>query len=195
MPRLTAALSAILLAALQAACTDASTSVMPLPSTTSATSASRLTASSEDELPVHKIEILDACDPASFDAVFGPGTCTRPGGFAFDKFIAEVTAKGEADAWRFATRNVNARVGQTLLAINRGGEVHTFTEVKKFGGGIIDPLNQLSGNTEVAPECKALAPSDFIAPGGSRSDEVEGAELYQCCIHPWMRTVVTVHGT
>jgi hypothetical protein len=55
-------------------------------------------------------------------------------------------------------------------------------------------LNQLSGNTEVAPECKALTPSDFIAPGGSRSDEVEGAELYQCCIHPWMRTVVRVHG-
>jgi hypothetical protein len=192
MPRFTAALAAILLTALQAACTDAGTSVMPLPS---ANTASRLEASADDEGPVRKIEILDACDPTSFDAVLGAGTCTRPGGFAFDKFIAEVTAKGEADAWRFASSNVNARVGQTLLAINRGGETHTFTEVEKFGGGIIPVLNQLSGNTEVAPECKALAPSEFIAPGGSRSDEVEGSELYQCCIHPWMRTVVTARGT
>ena len=35
--------------------------------------------------------------------------------------------------------------------------------------------------------------SDRIPPGGTYSDEVEetGTELYQCCIHPWMRTTVT----
>jgi hypothetical protein len=58
-------------------------------------------------------------------------------------------------------------------------------------------LNQLSGNTEPAPECLALAPTAFIAPGGTGHDEVEepGTELYQCCIHPWMRTVVHGRGT
>jgi hypothetical protein len=33
----------------------------------------------------------------------------------------------------------------------------------------------------------------FVPPGGTYTDEVEeeGSELYQCCIHPWMRTVMT----
>ena len=90
----------------------------------------------------------------------------------------------------FFTPIIEAKVGQTLLAINRGGEEHTFTEVEEFGGGVVDILNQLSGNTEVAPECLALAPSDRIPAGGTFTDEVEetGTELYQCCIHPWMRT-------
>jgi hypothetical protein len=79
-----------------------------------------------------------------------------------------------------------------MLAINRGGEVHTFTEVEEFGGGIVPLLNQLSHNTAVAPECQALAPSDFVPAGGTTSDDVEeaGVEHYQCCIHPWMRTTV-----
>src|SRR4051812_39172294 len=192
MPRFTAALTAILVAGLQAACTDLSTPVAPQPSSATA---SRAGAAASDEGPVRRIEMLDACDPESFNAVIGAGACTRPGGLTFDKFIAQVTAKGLADAWRFAPGNVNARVGQTLLAINRGGETHTFTEVEEFGGGIVPGLNALSGNPVVAPECLNLAPSEFIAPGGSRTDEVEGPELYQCCIHPWMRTVVTVHGT
>jgi plastocyanin len=142
---------------------------------------------------VRRIEMLDACDPASFDAVLGAGSCTRAGGLAFSSFIDQVTRKGEAGAWRFAPGNVEARVGQMLLAINRGGETHIFTEVEAFGGGIVPVLNQLSGNTNVAPECQALAPSDFIPPGGTYSDEVEetGTELYQCCIHPWMRATVT----
>ena len=143
-----------------------------------------------------RIEMLDACDPLSFNAVLGQGACTRPGGLSFDTFIAQLTAKGVVDAWRFAPgSNVQARVGQELLAINRGGETHTFTEVEEFGGGIVPLLNQLSGNTEVAPECNP-ATLTFIPPGGTYSDEVEepGTEHYQCCIHPWMRATVTARG-
>jgi len=68
---------------------------------------------------------------------------------------------------------------------------------EEFGGGIVPLLNQLSGNTTVAPECLALEPDDFIPPGGSDSDdEVEvGTEKYQCCIHPWMRVTVTGRGS
>ena len=115
----------------------------------------------------------------------------------FTAIIDQLTAMGEVGAWRFApSNNVQAQVGQTLLAINRGGEVHTFTEVEEFGGGVVPLLNQLSHNTEVAPECLALAPSDFIPPGGTARDEVEepGTERYQCCIHPWMRAVVTARA-
>ena len=46
----------------------------------------------------------------------------------------------------------------------------------------------------MAPECQALAQDDFIPPGGfDDDDEVEepGTEKYQCCIHPWMRAIVT----
>jgi plastocyanin len=81
--------------------------------------------------------IHDACDPTSFDAVLGAGNCTRSGGLSFTNFIARVTDRGEAGAWTFAPSTVEARVGQTLLAINRGGEMHTFTEVEQFGGGIL----------------------------------------------------------
>ena len=189
MPRLSALLAATTFGVLLTACSDSLPIDQPAPT---APSASRVGTSGADD-GVRRIQILDACDPASFDAVLGAGSCARPGGLAFSSFIDQVTAKGEAGAWRFAPGNVEARVGQTLLAINRGGETHTFTEVEEFGGGIVPLLNQLTGNTTIAPECQALAPSDFIPAGGTFTDEVEetGTELYQCCIHPWMRTTVT----
>jgi hypothetical protein len=95
---------------------------------------------------------------------------------------------------RFAPPNVTMRVGEDLVAINKGGETHTFTEVEEFGGGIVPVLNQLTGLTTIAPECQQLAAGDFIAPGGSsRETEHEaGVEKYQCCIHPWMRAEVRI---
>ena len=192
MRRLTSLFTAAAIAVLQGACSDAGTVLPPAPT---APTASRAGAALAED-GVRRVEMLDACDPASFDAVLGAGACTRSGGLNFSDFIAQVTAKGEADAWRFVPgNNLEARVGETLLAINRGGEVHTFTEVARFGGGIIPLLNQLSHNPDVAPECQTLQPSDFIAAGGTTTDEVEGDELYQCCIHPWMRTTVHARGS
>ena len=80
------------------------------------------------------------------------------------------------------------------MAVNRGGETHTFTEVDEFGGGIVPDLNERMGLTEVAPECNMLAPADFIPAGGSSSEteDEEGVEKYQCCIHPWMRAEVHI---
>jgi plastocyanin len=143
---------------------------------------------------VRKVNMMDACDPASFNAAVGPGTCVRQGGMKFSVFIAQLAKHGEAGAWHFSPPNRQAKVGQTLLAVNLGGEVHTFTEVAEFGGGIVPDLNALSGNPVPAPECLDLEADDFVPPGGTYVDEVEeaGTELYQCCIHPWMRT--TVHA-
>ncbi len=193
MPRYPALLAALSITALVTACSDAGRISLPEP--TGATAARGGVAGAEGG--VRRIEMLDNCDPASFDAAVGAGTCTRSGGLTFDTFIAQLTAKGRADSWRFPPGNVQARVGQTLLAINRGGEAHTFTEVAEFGGGIVPLLNELTGETTVAPECEALGPSDFIPPGGTTSDEVEaaGTERYMCCIHPWMRTTVTARGS
>ena len=132
---------------------------------------------------------MDACDPTSFNAVLGAGTCARQGGVSFDVFIAQLTKHQFVGAWHFAPGVVNMQIGQTLVARNNGGEVHTFTEVENFGGGSVPVLNQLSGNPDPAPECLALTASDSIPPGGTTSDveDESGTELYQCCIHPWMR--------
>lgn len=145
-------------------------------------------------LAVRFVSMMDACDPATFNAVLGPGSCTRQGGVTFDKFIAQLQRNQMAGAWHFASPTVQARLGQTIIATNRGGEEHTFTRVAAFGGGIVPDLNQLSGNPTVAPECTQLDPDDFVEPGGTYSEEVDdgGTLLFQCCIHPWMRTEVHV---
>jgi plastocyanin len=140
-----------------------------------------------------QVQMMDACDPQSFNAVLGAGSCTRQGGVDFAKFLALLGKHQKVGAWHFAPPTLKVRVGQELLAINQGGEVHTFTEVEEFGGGIVPDLNNLSGEPVPAPECLSLEPGDFVPPGGTFTDEVEeeGTESYQCCIHPWMRTVVT----
>ncbi len=140
------------------------------------------------------LNMLDACDAATFNAAVGPGTCQRPGGMKFDQFIAELTKHHEVQAWDFAPPSFQARLGQTIVATNRGGEGHTFTHVAEFGGGIIPLLNELSGNPVVAPECTTLEADDFIPPGGTYTEDVDasGTQKFQCCIHPWMRTTARV---
>jgi len=136
------------------------------------------------------VNMLDACDPATFNAVIGEGSCTRPGGgVTFQTFIDQLMRHGVAAAWRFTPLNATMRVGDELVAVNQGGETHTFTEVAEFGGGIVDQLNTLAGVPVKAPECLTLDPDDFVAPGGTYRDETTeaGNEKYQCCIHPWMR--------
>jgi plastocyanin len=142
----------------------------------------------------HPIQLLDKCEPASFNAALGAGTCVKAGTVTFNNFIAQLTNRGFAEAWRFTPTSVQAKVGDKLLALNQGGEEHTFTEVDAFGGGIVPKLNELSHNPIVAPECNALLAGDFIPSGGSHVDELHdpGTELYQCCIHPWMRTVIHI---
>jgi hypothetical protein len=138
------------------------------------------------------VNMLDACDPTTFNAVIGDGACVREGGVTFSDFIAQLEAHGTAPAWRFAASNVEVREGDALNVINRGGEVHTFTEVAHFGGGFVAELNGVSGNPVPAPECLAIGSLVFVPPGGTQSVPVDeaGDENYQCCLHPWMRAVV-----
>ena len=79
---------------------------------------------------------------------------------------------------------------------DQGGEPHTFTEVRKFGGGFVEGLNdgeeivsECSGgfkNVEVA-KTRIIQGSDFRVTGLSK-----GEHRFQCCIHPWMRMTVEV---
>jgi plastocyanin len=139
------------------------------------------------------VNIEDACDPETFNAVIGPGTCVRSGGVVFPMFLDQLRRHGSIGAWHFGPPDMTLHQGDRFVAVNHGGETHTFTEVEEFGGGIVPLLNEAIGLTTVAPECQVLAPRDFIAAGATFQEEGEdegeqpGIVKYQCCIHPWMR--------
>jgi plastocyanin len=143
------------------------------------------------------IQIRDACDPATFNAALGAGTCVgRSGGITFATFQDALRRTGTVAAWQFDPPEMTVAEGTEVPVVNVGGEGHTFTEVEEFGGGVVDLLNQLSGNPEMAPECANALPGGLIAPGDRITEEFDEAgedEKYQCCIHPWMRTTVHVH--
>jgi plastocyanin len=183
MRRLTVTAGVALLAIIQGACSD---DEIPTSSVSPRGSASFAAAGNSDRV----VSIFDACDGPTFTQAHID--CSRQSGLTLDQFIADLGARGSVGAWHFAPSNINVFAGQTLNVINRGGETHTFTEVKQYGGGIVPLLNQLSGNPVPAPECLDQVHANFIASGGSHQELIddEGTELYQCCIHPWMRVVV-----
>jgi hypothetical protein len=144
-----------------------------------------------------QVQVLDDCDPATFNAAIGPGTCIKDGGTTFQEFIGQLLAQGRAPAWRFAPGQLKLDPGGTLAAQNRGGEDHTFTEVANFGGGCIQALNDLLRLTPV-PECAGFPGGAFAAtlvpPGGTVTTAPlpPGIHRFECLIHPWMRTTATV---
>jgi len=157
------------------------------------------------------IKIKDKCDPATFNAAVGMGACVGNGSVTFARFLDEVVGLQRAPQWQFAPSERRMNVGQSFVATNEGGETHTFTEVDKFGGGIVPLLNQDSGFTTFAPECTDGSPGgpfgflkfagpaaqSIVPPGGTfkdteTADDVGHPVLYQCCIHPWMHEVLTV---
>jgi hypothetical protein len=100
-------------------------------------------------------------------------------------------------AWRNEPSWLEVGAEGKVKAINQGGEDHTFTEVAQFGGGYEPPLNAPLGLTPV-PECAGgpanpTVANSFLHPGERLRIEglSPGTHLFQCCIHPWMRAVVT----
>jgi hypothetical protein len=69
------------------------------------------------------------------------------------------------------------------------------TEARRIAGGCIEELNEILGLTPV-PECGI--PGIFGATGLAPGGELEGGpldsgvHLFECLIHPWMRTTATV---
>jgi hypothetical protein len=144
-----------------------------------------------------KVKIQDDCDPA--DPRWTPtGGCLGEEGTVttdeFDVFSFMTTGSPLVasvighPAWRNDPGYLVLPFGDDLKVLNTGGRNHTFTEVANFGGGNVPPLS--SGLT-LAPEC----PGAQVVPAGGRTD-VSGLNVglhkFQCCIHPWMRTVVSV---
>lgn len=149
-----------------------------------------------------QVVALDECDPATFNAVLGPDFCKNVAlavlGFAttFNDLFAEAAAGTPDPKWDFEPDTVHMKEGTTLSVVDQGGEPHTFTEVAKFGGGFVEPLN---GGEPMAPECSggfanvAVAKTRILQ--GSQvqiTDLKKGEHLFECCIHPWMRVKVEV---
>lgn len=152
-----------------------------------------------------EFRLRDDCDPATFNAAVGPGTCTGNGGTTFQRFLQELQEDQTVGSWRINPDHTGIDAGQTSLLVSRAGELHTFTRVNKFGGGIVPLLNQLSGNTVVAAECENLNPvvatpgntpvfpfASVPGPTAGTAALPVGTTKFQCCIHPWMRTTVEV---
>jgi plastocyanin len=152
-----------------------------------------------------KVAMVDNCDPATFNAAIGPGTCAatpHKNDTTFADFVALLFSPLATNivghpAWQFSPGLVSVRAGQTVRVKNAGGEGHTFTEVEAFGGGFVPLLNGVSGPAGTVPLIQApacLASPTVVAPGGAF--EVNGlspgVHKFECCIHPWMRAVVVV---
>ncbi len=190
--RISAALAAgLLICACDRGVPSVTTAPTAMDSTGSA--ATSLAATTNHQSGVGRTEVLvnmqDNCDPQTFNAALGAGTCAGPGGLQLDNFLAMLRRLGFVGPWHFSPSQANVVVGQKFVAINKGGEEHTFTEVEEFGGGVIPLLNQLSGNPVETRECAALEEEDRVAPGGRYEEEITeaGTMKVQCCIHPWMR--------
>ena len=151
------------------------------------------------------VAIVDNCDPATFNAAVGPGTCVPTPhrlDTTFAEFLGMLFSPLAANiighpAWQFAPGYVSIRAGQTVRATNAGGEGHTFTEVTDFGGGFLGFLNGVggpAGTTPLVPATACLAGPTIVTPGGTIriSQLTPGVHKFQCCIHPWMRAVVDV---
>ena len=107
MPRLFAFLAATTLTALLAACSDAGRLEPTAP------------AAARGGETTRRIEMLDACDPLSFDAVLGEGACTRSGGLSYDSFIAQLTAKGVTARGRGLMIGIVEKDAASALALAR----------------------------------------------------------------------------
>jgi plastocyanin len=151
---------------------------------------------------VVQIVALDECDPATFNAALGSDFCKNvalaPLGFAttFTALFSKAAAGAPDPNWDFEPDAIKVKEGTIVVVTNQGGEPHTFTEVKNFGGGFVDGLN---GSEKPVQECaggfKNLAVAKTRIIQGSSLNTTglsKGEHHFQCCIHPWMRVKVEV---
>jgi plastocyanin len=148
---------------------------------------------------VQQVVVLDECEPTSFNATFGDGICINvvtTQGVPLPEFLAALPA-GHPQ-WLFYPATLSIKRGDTVRAVNQGGEVHTFTEVKEFGGGFLPVLND-PPNSPAVPECAVgyaniSVASTRVIQGSSLlvTGLQKGVHHFECCIHPWMRMDIEV---
>jgi len=156
---------------------------------------------------VRKVRMQDRCDPASFDAAVGPGTCAPHNGelVTFDEFLAQLNPVDFGhDKWNMHPDDIHLRSGDSLSVSVRGGEFHTFTEVASLPlPGCVQFINDALGlvgapgadcATELAPQAAGGSGSAPGLPPVTVSGLSNGTHFFMCLIHPWMTAEVTVGG-
>jgi hypothetical protein len=137
------------------------------------------------------VKVTDDCHQATFDAAIGPGTCVGDGRTTFPEFLAEFQDQGSVDRWAFSRPHFGLDAGGRIDVVNEGGEFHSFTEVPRFGNGCVPPLNADDGPPVV--DCSVLETTGVPAGATLPVANLEpGTHLFQCMIHPWMRSTVEV---
>jgi plastocyanin len=156
--------------------------------------------SSQGHTPLAQVVALDECDPVTFNAMLGADFCHNVAlgaSTTFNDLFAKVAAGTPDPGWDFEPDILRITEGTILSVVDQGGEPHTFTEVKKFGGGFIPALNAAGEDT--VPECAggfanvAVAKTRILQ--GSHVEVTglsKGEHRFECCIHPWMRMKVEV---
>jgi hypothetical protein len=151
------------------------------------------------------IQSRDACDPATFP----PDVCNRTdnsgGVVSFGELATVLPQKLSHPAWKFTKDQVTVKRGTPVIAeFGRGGEIHTFTDVTATGPGpgCIPDINVLLGfdPDEIGPACVELGGlggvigRDGLFPGVPKTIDTStpGTRIFECMLHPWMQTVVTV---
>jgi hypothetical protein len=147
------------------------------------------------------VRARDHCDPLTFGAIC---FLSPEPEVTLAEFNAAIPLGGHED-WKFNPGRSGSEVnsGGTVQVRSDGGIRHTFTRVAAFGGGIVPRLNEAVGNAPVRPECQTEQTEAngnvLVVQGsvqqfraGSSPLLPRGTNRYQCCIHPWMRTTITV---
>jgi hypothetical protein len=138
------------------------------------------------------VTINDDCDSVTFNAGLGAGNCIKAGTTTLASYNSQLAATGAVAGWNFTPTSLTITSGGTVSAFNAGGQEHTFTAVAAFGGGSVIGNNIGVGTSVEAPEC---VNASLIAPGATFTTIALNAVAvvhYQCCIHPWEHTDVTV---
>jgi plastocyanin len=156
---------------------------------------------SRDNSPhLAQVVALDECDPKTFNDALGADFCKNialGSVTTLSELFSEAQSGHPDPNWDFEPDTVHMKAGTTLSVVDQGGEPHTFTEVKHFGGGFIPQLN--GPGEKVIPECEggfgevAVARTRILQGSNVNiTDLSKGEHRFQCCIHPWMRVKVEV---
>jgi plastocyanin len=144
------------------------------------------------------VKAEDDCDPVTFTQAGVP--CIGDGRTPIGDLVAAAQADNPPPTWRFTRTDFNIDAGGTITFVNEGGEAHTFTEVPAFGDGCIPVVNPggVIDNPAV-PDCATFDPATdprVVRPGGTETvpNLQAGTVLFQCIIHPWMRSTVEVRA-
>jgi plastocyanin len=147
------------------------------------------------------VYLIDDCDPdADWGAVGGCQPGHNDGNVTLAEFNVLVASPLSLNpvvvghpSWRFEPGYLTVQLGDRVKVRNYGGRNHTFTKVAQFGAGIA-PAPPLNAGFQTAPECttsQVVAPGDRSTVAGLSASN-GGVNRYQCCFHPWMRTVIKV---